>query len=92
MVLAKNLVGGLVAFGGVVMLVTPGPGIGGIVLGLALMNFPGKFRLERRLITLPGVWQGVNWLRRQAGASPFDPPRGIRGLRRAPRERPEAAP
>ena len=37
------------------MLVLPGQGILTILMGLFLMNFPGKYRLERKVVTLPQV-------------------------------------
>ena len=45
----KNLCGVLV-LAGVAMLVLPGQGILTIVVGLMLLDFPGKFALERRLV------------------------------------------
>jgi hypothetical protein len=73
-ILLKNAVGGVLVLGGLVLLLTPGPGIPGILIGLTLMNFPGKFRLERWLVSRRGVWEGVNWLRRRWGAPPFERP------------------
>jgi hypothetical protein len=52
---------------GLVMLVVPGQGLLTIVVGLMLLDFPGKYRLERWLATRPKVWQSINWLRRRAG-------------------------
>jgi hypothetical protein len=64
---AKNLVGLVLLLAGLVMLVTPGQGLLTIVVGLTLIDFPGKLRCERWLATRPPVWQTVNWLRRRAG-------------------------
>jgi len=70
----KNIVGaGLVALG-LLMLVTPGQGLLTVLVGLLLMNFPGKYRLERWLVMRPGVLRALNWLRRRKGLPPFDSP------------------
>ena len=75
LVALKNIVGaGLVALG-LLMLVTPGQGLLTVLVGLLLMNFPGKYRLERWLVMRPGVLRALNWLRRRRGLPPFDTPR-----------------
>ena len=51
----KNLCGFLLLLLGLVMLVLPGQGILTIVIGLFLMNFPGKYELERSLVSRPKV-------------------------------------
>jgi hypothetical protein len=53
------------------MLFTPGQGILTILAGLLLMNFPGKYRLERWLVQRPGVLSSLNWLRTRRGKAPF---------------------
>jgi hypothetical protein len=63
---AKNLLGFVLILAGIAMLVLPGQGILTIVVGIVLMNFPGKFRLERWLATRPPVWRSLNWLRKRA--------------------------
>ena len=70
----KNLVGAALVLLGVVMLVTPGQGLLTLLVGLLLMNFPGKYRLERWLVGRRGVLAALNWLRRRGGHPPFEPP------------------
>jgi hypothetical protein len=70
----KNLLGLFLIVLGLVMLVTPGQGILTLLIGLLVMNFPGKYRLERWLVLRPGVLRGLNWLRRRKGRPPFDEP------------------
>ena len=78
--LLKNLLGLVLIILGLVMLVTPGQGILTLLIGLLLMNFPGKYRLERWLVLRPGVLRGLNWLRLRRGQLPFDaPPQSISG-------------
>ena len=67
----RNVVGFTLIVLGVVMLVLPGQGILTILIGLFLMNFPGKFRLERKLIAIPKVLKSLNWIRAKANKEPF---------------------
>ena len=76
----KNLLGLLLVVLGLIMLVTPGQGILTLLIGLLLMNFPGKFRLERWLVSRPGVLRGLNWLRHRQGYLPFDVPQQSFGV------------
>ena len=46
-VVAKNTVGILLLFIGIAMLLLPGQGLLSIVMGVILLDFPRKFRLER---------------------------------------------
>ena len=73
--LLKNLLGLLLIILGLIMLVTPGQGVLTVLIGFLLMNFPGKFRVERWLVSQPGVFRGLNWLRQKRGHQPFDAPR-----------------
>ncbi|MCT7654185.1 hypothetical protein MBH78_04025 [Oceanimonas sp. NS1] len=56
---------------GIAMLVLPGQGLLTILIALVLLNFPGKYRLERRLFMVPTVRNTVNWLRRRAERPPL---------------------
>lgn len=70
----KNLVGALLVLLGLVMLFTPGQGLLTLLAGILLMNFPGKYRLERALVGYSGVLRALNWLRRKQGKSEFTAP------------------
>lgn len=75
-VLLKNLLGMTLVLAGIAMLVLPGQGVVTILLGLMLMNFPGKQALERRIVSRPAVLRAINWIRAQAQHPPLDvPPR-----------------
>jgi hypothetical protein len=65
--LLKNVVGGLLVLAGIAMLVLPGQGIATIVVGLLMMQFPGKRRIERRVLSIPVVLRAVNTLRKRSG-------------------------
>ena len=70
----KNVLGLVLVLLGLIMLVTPGQGVLTLLMGLLLMNFPGKYRVERWLVLQPGVLRGLNWLRERRGHQPFDTP------------------
>ena len=70
----KNLIGALLLVLGVIMLFVPGQGLLTMLIGLMLMNFPGKYRLERWLVRRSGVLNSLNWLRRRRGRAPFKAP------------------
>lgn len=67
LLVAKNILGYIIILTGVTMLVLPGQGILTILAGIMLVDFPGKFHLERRLVSQPKVLYAVNWMRRRAG-------------------------
>ncbi|MDH3418496.1 MAG: hypothetical protein OEM78_03420 [Gammaproteobacteria bacterium] len=70
----KNLLGlGFVVLG-ILMLFVPGQGVLTIVVGLTIMNYPGKFQLERWLVMRPRVLPALNWLRERYGAPPLEEP------------------
>lgn len=70
--IAKNLIGGVLVLVGILMLVTPGPGWFALLLGLAMVNIPGKRALERRIIERPGILSFVNRLRAKANKPPLE--------------------
>jgi fumarate reductase subunit D len=74
LLVAKNLVGVVLLVAGIAMLVLPGQGLLTIVVSLALLDFPGKFRLERGLALRRPVWRSMNWLRQRAGKPELERP------------------
>lgn len=70
----KNLIGGLFILTGFILLFLPGQGILTIILGISLTDFPGKRRLQARIIRTPRVSRSLNWLRHRAGRAPFTLP------------------
>lgn len=73
----KNIVGVIFLIGGLAMLVLPGQGLLTIIVALIMLDFPGKYRLEQRLVRSPRLIRGINWLRRRAGAKPLILPRDV---------------
>lgn len=72
--LMRNLLGLPVVLAGIAMLVLPGQGILTIMVGLGIMNFPGKFELERWVITRKGVLKALNWIRKKEQHPPIESP------------------
>jgi hypothetical protein len=70
----KNVTGMIVLLCGIAMLVLPGQGLITIVIGLMLLNFPGKFAFERWLVSRRGVLRAINWMRLRAGHAPLTLP------------------
>lgn len=71
LVILKNLLGAIFLVLGAVMLVIPGPGVMMLLLGLSLVNLPGKRRLELWLVSFPKVHQKIDALRRKHGQKPL---------------------
>jgi hypothetical protein len=67
----KNLLGAVLIVAGIAMLVLPGQGILTILIGLMLLEFPGKREIELGLVRRPRVLRSVNWIRAKAGRSPL---------------------
>ena len=72
--LLKNLAG-LVLFGaGIAMLLLPGQGVLTLVVGLALLDIPGKHALLVRLARRPSVMRALNYIRQRTKREPFEQP------------------
>lgn len=69
--LAKNVAGAVFLLAGIAMLVLPGQGLLTILIGVSLLDFPGKRRLEARLIGQATVLNAVNAMRRRFGRPPL---------------------
>ena len=65
-IIIKNFIGYTLIFGGILMLVLPGQGLFTIFIGLMLSNYPGKFYIERKFISIPSVLKTINWLRKKS--------------------------
>lgn len=67
----KNLVGLVCLVIGTIMIFTPGQGILAILMGVSLMNFPGKRLLELRIVGQPIVRRTIDAIRHRAGRPPL---------------------
>ena len=71
LVILKNLIGVACLFFGALMLVLPGQGILTLLLGVTLLDYPGKFRVQRWLVRRKGVLESINWIRKKADKPPL---------------------
>ena len=71
---AKNVAGALLVVLGIVMSIpgVPGQGLLTILIGVVLLDLPGKRALERRILRVRAVRGAVDRLRRRFGREPFD--------------------
>jgi hypothetical protein len=74
--IARNVVGFPLVLIGIALSVplVPGQGILTILLGLLIMEFPGKWKLEHRLAGQPFVMRLLNWIRRKGHKEELLPP------------------
>lgn len=70
-IICKNLLGIILLLGGFIMLFIPGQGILTMVAGLVLLDYPGKFAVEKKIATNASVLKGLNWLRAKANKPPL---------------------
>ena len=68
-VIGKNVAGVLLIVLGVVLSLpgVPGQGLLTVLLGVMLVDFPGKDRLEQKLLSRPGIINTINRLRGRFG-------------------------
>ncbi len=70
----KNAAGIALFMAGLAMLVLPGQGVLTMLIGISLLDVPGKRRLERRLLTNPMVFRAMNAMRHRCGKPALAPP------------------
>jgi len=70
-VIFKNIMGVLLVLLGIAMTVGPGPGLLTILIGLIMLDIPGKRPLEAKIIQKPAVLSAVNGLRARYKKSPL---------------------
>lgn len=67
----RNTLGLVLLVAGVLMLVLPGQGLLTIVAAIIVADFPGKYRLERWIVSHRSIRNAIDWLRRRAGRRPL---------------------
>jgi hypothetical protein len=69
----KNVIGIVLILAGIVLSLpgVPGPGLLTILIGLLLVDFPGKHRLERAILCRPRVLDRINRFRARFGRPPL---------------------
>jgi hypothetical protein len=72
LVTMKNLLGATIFLFGLALLVLPGQGLLTMAIGITLLDFPGKYRVERWLVGRAPLLRAINALRLRAGKAPLD--------------------
>ena len=72
-IIGKNIGGILLVALGIVLSLpgVPGQGLLTILLGIMFMDFPGKDRLEQKLLSRPSIVNAINGLRGRFGKPPL---------------------
>src|SRR5215212_3485232 len=73
-VIGKNIAGILLVALGVVLSLpgVPGQGLLTVLLGIMLLDFPGRDRLEQKLLSRPSIVNSINKLRKRFGKPPLE--------------------
>lgn|SRR5690554_767842 len=72
--LVRNSIGLLMCLAGVAMLILPGQGVLTILMAVMVSDIPGKYKLERWLVSKPGVMRSLNWIRKRYQRHPLKKP------------------
>ena len=72
--IGKNILGVLLVALGIVLSLpgVPGQGLLTVLLGVMLLDFPGKHRLEQKLLSRPAIVNTINRLRGRFGKPPLE--------------------
>lgn len=69
--IVKNVVGAIFLFAGFLMLFLPGQGVLTMLIGLSLIEFPGKRRVEAKIVGQSAVLNTINAMRAKFGKPPL---------------------
>jgi hypothetical protein len=69
--IVKNAVGAIFLFAGFLMLFLPGQGVLTMLIGISMLDFPGKRKIEAKLIGQPTVLSVVNSMRQKFNKPPL---------------------
>ena len=69
--IVKNVIGLIFVFVGFLMLFLPGQGLLTMLIGITLLEFPGKRTLEAKMIGQPTVLNAINSMRNKFGKPPL---------------------
>jgi hypothetical protein len=72
--IGKNLLGIVLIIVGIILSLpgVPGQGLLTVLLGVMLVDFPGKHRLEQKLLHRPAIKNSINKLRARFGKPPLE--------------------
>jgi MFS family permease len=69
--IGKNVLGVVFLALGVLLLFLPGQGLLTLLVGVMLVDFPGKHRIERWIVMRPGIRKFLNRMRTKRGQPEF---------------------
>jgi len=69
--IVKNVLGTVFLFAGFLMLFLPGQGVLTMLIGISMLDFPGKRKVEAKLIGQPTVLSVINSMRKKRGKLPL---------------------
>ncbi len=69
--IVKNAVGAIFLFAGFLMLFLPGQGILTMLIGISMLDFPGKRKVEAKMIGQPTVLNAINAMRQKFEKPPL---------------------
>lgn len=72
--LLRYLLGAILLVAGVLMLFLPGQGLLTMILGLSLLDFPGKQQAVDKLLQIPSIQKALNWIRTKGRKNTFHYP------------------
>lgn len=72
--LLRYLLGVVLFIAGLLMLFLPGQGLLTMILGLSLLDFPGKQKAVDKLLHIPSIQKALNWIRTKGGKNNFHYP------------------
>ena len=67
----RYFLGTALLLAGILMIFLPGQGILTIILGLSLLDFPGKRALIDGILKFPSIQKVLNWIRAKGHKEPF---------------------
>lgn len=72
-VIAKNVVGGLLILLGIFLSLpgVVGQGLLTILIGISIMDFPGKRKLELKLVSYRPIHSAIDWIRKKTNKPPL---------------------
>lgn len=69
--IVKNVVGAVFLFAGFLMLFLPGQGLLTMLIGLSMLDFPGKRKVEAKMIGQPTILSTINAMRKKFDKPPL---------------------
>lgn len=69
--LLRYLLGAILLVAGFLMLFLPGQGLLTMILGISLLDFPGKQQAVDKLLQIQSIQNSLNWIRKKGNKNTF---------------------